>query len=189
MGNEKIEKIIRPEVFVATTLDDISRKLSTLIVDIETTKNLNSKILESNNRLLDNNSKLIESTNKIERLNSLIEQTDSKILKEMVDERDEGEYLRRTDTATTAFTIIDVVGILGFPVKGWEIHNDGNNTILFAHNLMPTAMNMDIDVNNTRFSPLLGGDNIAFRFNRRTIRNIYIRTETGTSDYRLWLVW
>lgn len=168
MPNGKVEKIVKPDVFIATTLDDISRKLTQLLGDYQANKEQNKRLIEINTEMAN---------------------TDSKMLKEMLDEKDEGEYMRRTDTATTSFTIIDVVGTLSFPVKGWEIHNDGSEVILFAYNLMPVAMNMDIDINNTRFSRLLAGDNISFRFNRRTIRNIYLRTESGTSDYRLWLVW
>lgn len=138
---------IKPDIFVATTLDEISRKLGILV------------------------------------------DTNSKVLKELVDERDEGEYLRREGTVTTTMTTFDILGILGFPVRGYEIHNDGVNTIIFAHNLTPSLIDPTVDTNNTRFSTLLVGDNIRFIYNRKIVRNIYLKANTGTSDFRLWLLW
>lgn len=138
---------IKPDIFIATTLDEISRKLG-MIVD-----------------------------------------TNSKLLKELVDERDEGEYLRREGTASTTMTTFDILGILGFPVKGYEIHNDGNNNIVFAHNLTLSLTLSNVDTSNVRFSTLLVGDNIRFIYNRKIVRNIYLKTNTGTSDFRLWLLW
>lgn len=138
---------VKPNIFIATTMDEISRKLGILV------------------------------------------DTNNKILKELTDERDQGEYLRREGTASTTLTTFDILGILGFPVKGYEIHNDGDNNILFAHNLTPSLIDPNIDTSNVRFSTLLVSDNIRFVYNRKIVRNIYLITTTGTSDFRLWLIW
>lgn len=165
------DKIIKADIFVATTLDDISRKLSNLSNihnDFSNLAHITSDLVHVNKEILDRN---------------------NKILKELTDERDEGEYLRREETASTTLTTYDIIGILGFPVKGYEIHNDGNNTILFAHNLTLSLIDPNVDTSNTRFSSLLSGDNIRFIYNRKIVRNIYLVTSLGTSAFRLWLIW
>ncbi|MDO9355634.1 MAG: hypothetical protein Q7T55_18180, partial [Solirubrobacteraceae bacterium] len=115
----------------------------------------------------------------------------SSILKELQDEADEGEYLFRQGTASTtlADNIIDVIAITGFPVRGYIIKNDGANTIQVGHNITPSSIDSNIQTAAARFYPIFVGEDHKEMFNRKVINNIYIRTSTGTSPYRLWLLW
>ena len=162
---EQPKKIIDPSVFMAVTLDDISRNLKGLSDISKHLINL-TEVTNKNNEILDN------------------------ILKEQINERDEGEYLRRDGTATTIYTIIDIVGLLSHNVKGYIIKNDGANIIYMGHNVVTgSSLDPDIEVSTSRFSTILRNEELKFQFNRRKIRNIYIRSDTGTSDYRLWITW
>lgn len=168
MVAEEKTNIVEPSVFQAVLLDGIDQNLKRLL-------NIMNKSLDNQNRsteLLNKNTELLNSINK-----------------EVVDERDEGEYLRRNGTATTSLTTIDLYSILEFPVKGYTIKNDGDSTIYIAHNLSDVPSTTDIDVNNIRYSTVNKKEELKFLYNRRKIRNIYIRTTSGTSDYRLWFVW
>lgn len=162
---EQPKKIIDPSVFMAVTLDDISRNLKGLN---EVTKHLIglNEITNKNNEIL------------------------SDILKEQIDERDEGEYLRKDDIATNIkFTIIDIKGTLGRCVKGYSFKNDGLNTIYLAHNIGGNVLDVDIDINSTRFESIHSKEEFKISYNRNKIRNIYFKTLVGNSDYRLTLVW
>lgn len=126
-------------------------------------------------------------------LQALLEQNKllQAILKELKDANDEGEYLFVSGTATTnlANNIIDLLGILGFPVKGYIIKNDGATTIQVGHNITHSSIDSNVQTVSARFYPVLTGEQHKEMFNRKVIRNVYIRTAAGTSAYRLWLLW
>jgi hypothetical protein len=113
------------------------------------------------------------------------------ILKELQSHDDEGEYIFQQGTATTdtALNIIDLLGILGYPVKGYVITNDGGNTIEVGHNLTPSMIDSTLQTSTTRFYPIYPNETHTEMFNRKVIRNIYIRTDVGISAYRMWLLW
>lgn len=113
------------------------------------------------------------------------------ILEELKSHDDEGEYFFQHGTATTdlSLNIIDLLAQLEHPVKGYIVKNDGKNTIEAGHNMTPSVIDSNLQTATARFYPIFAGETHKEMFNRQVIRNIYIRTVTGTSDYRLWLLW
>lgn len=113
------------------------------------------------------------------------------ILKELKDENDTGEYIFISGTATTNLSqnITDLLGILGFPVKGYIIKNDGVNIIEVGHNITTSSIDSNMQTGSARFYPVFAGEMHKEMFNRKVIRNVYMRTTAGTSAYRLWLLW
>ncbi len=150
------KKIIEPGAFLVVTLDDISRKMSELLISNESIEKLNKAIL-----------------------------------KELKDADDEGEYLFVSGTATTdlSLNITDLLGIIGHPVKGYIIKNDGANIIQVGHNITSSSIDSNVQTGSARFYPVFVGESHKEMFNRKVIRNVYIRTTAGTSAYRLWLLW
>jgi len=159
----KKSEIIEPGASIYVTLDDISRKFSKLL---QTQAEL-LKILSRDHELL------------------------SSILKELRDEADEGEYMFMSGTATTdpAANITDLLAIMGHPVKGYIVKNDGANTIQVGHNITRSSIDSNIQTASARFYPVFIGEQHKEMFNRKVIRNVYIRTAAGTCAYRLWLLW
>lgn len=111
------------------------------------------------------------------------------ILNEQISERDEGEYLRKVGTSTTSFTILDVNGILGHCIKGYSFKNDGANTIYLAHNIAGNTLDDSIEITEARFESIYGKEEFKINYNRKKIRNMYFKTDTGDSNYRLTLLW
>jgi hypothetical protein len=114
------------------------------------------------------------------------------ILKELQSHDDEGDYIFQQGVATTdtSLNIIDLLGILGYPVKGYVITNDGGNTIKAAHNLTPSIIDSNLQTTaTTKFYTIYKSETHKEMFNRKVIRNIYIRTDVGISAYRMWLLW
>jgi len=155
-AGEPLKKTIDPGVFLAGTLDDISRKLSELLI-----------------------------------LNGSVEKLNKSILKELTDEADEGEYMFVQGTATTdtSQNITDLLGMMGHPVKGYIIKNDGGNTLEVGHNITPSSIDSTVQTASARFYPLFAGEQHKEMFNKKVIRNVYLRTAAGTASYRLWLLW
>lgn len=112
------------------------------------------------------------------------------ILKEKQDEADEGEYIRREATANpVTFDILDFLAILGSPVKGYFIKNDGANTILHGHNITNLSIDSNINTADARFSSLLSTEESRIGYNRNKIKNVYIKSVAGNSAYRVKAVW
>jgi len=115
------------------------------------------------------------------------------ILRELKDEADKGEILRLNGTATTTeFTIVNTITDPGYPVKAFELTNDGDNPIYVGFNVVPSGEGADIiDVTNdiSRFELIAAGEDVLYKYNRHKIRNIYLLAHTGNSDYRLKLTW
>jgi len=113
------------------------------------------------------------------------------VLTELQDEADEGEYMFVLGTATTVLStnITDLLANLGHPVKGYIIKNDGANTIQVGHNITRSSIDSNIQTGSARFYPVFVTESHKKMFNRKVIRNVYIRTAAGTSAYRMWLLW
>lgn len=113
------------------------------------------------------------------------------ILEELQSHDDEGEYVFRQGTATTDLSqnIIDVLAQLNHPVKGYVLQNKGKTEIEAGHNLTPSMIDSNLQTATARFYPVSAGETHREMFNRNVIRNIYIRTTAGSSNYRLWLLW
>lgn len=113
-------------------------------------------------------------------LNNILESQNS-ILKELKDEIDEGKYRIEDGTASTTLTEIDIEQLLGHYIKSYTIINDGLNNIYIAHN--PLNVSQDI------FLTIKPDEKNIITYNRNKIKTIYIKTLSGTSDYRLTLTW
>lgn len=161
--NDKKSEIIEPGASVYVTLDDISRKFSILL-------KTQAEVLKKTSRY----SELLSS-----------------ILKELRDEADEGEYMFMSGTATTVLSanITDLLAVMNHPVKGYLIKNDGANTLEVGHNITPSSIDSNIPTASARFYPVFIGEQHKEMFNRKVIRNVYIRTAAGNSAYRMWLLW
>jgi len=109
----------------------------------------------------------------------------------MLDSKDEGEYYIQEETANpNTFNIIDFLGILGFPVKGYYISNDNeDNTILFGHNITGLSIDASVRTADARFITLRAGEENRFRYDPKKIKNIYIKSVGGAAAYRLTAVW
>ncbi len=153
---------VQEAIFI--TLDDISRTLGKLLktqIELSKKESRNQELLSS-------------------------------ILKELQDdEADEGEYIFVSGTASTdtSANITDLLAILRHPVKGYIIKNDGANTLEVGHNITRSSIDSNVQTASARFYPLFAGEQHKEMFNRKVIRNVYIRTAAGTSAYRLWLLW
>jgi hypothetical protein len=114
-----------------------------------------------------------------------------KIFNKLSEHDDDGDYLFQQGTATTDLSqnIIDLLGLLGYPIKGYVLKNDGTNTIEIGHNITPSIIDSNIQTVAGKFYPLFAHEEHKEMFNRKVIRNIYMRTDTGSSAYRLWLLW
>lgn len=173
-GLEKgLENTINPEVFLAVTMDDISLKFNKLI-DLSI---MNQKTLSS----------LLDYTVKNEKRLEIIQN-------QLLEEADEGQFLRTSGTVTTTrFTIIDTNVAPGHMVKGYIVKNDGPNNIFVAHNAaISSQVDADIvDVTGSvsRFEIVEPNEDIKFTFNRKKIRNVHILASGGNSQFRAWLVW
>lgn len=123
-------------------------------------------------------------------MSDLSERLLADILAELRADADECEYIRQNGTANAIdFDIFDIIGLLGHPVKGYTIKNDGAANLFVGHNMTPNSIDPILDVNTTRFSTIFAGENRDFKFNRDKIRNVYIKSASGNVAYRLWLLW
>jgi hypothetical protein len=114
------------------------------------------------------------------------------ILEELKSSDDEGEYMFVQGTANTdpAQNITDLLGMIGHPVKGYMIKNDDLvNTLEVGHNITMSSIDSTIQTASARFFPVFTGELHKEMFNRKVIRNVYLRTAAGTAPYRLWLLW
>jgi len=99
--------------------------------------------------------------------------------------RDEGEYRYYEDTATTTETIYDFIRDFGFAIKSYTLINDGANDIEVGH----MSEEHLLDVSPERFGTVLNGETFPMLNNNPVVRKIIIKTESGTADYRLWVLW
>lgn len=158
----RVIDIPEPDITTIVLLDDIAQLLS----DLKTITQANSVSLSRHEVLL------------------------KSILKEKLDEADEGEYIRREATANpVTFDIIDFLAILSFPVKGYFIKNDGANTILHGHNITNLSIDSNINTADARFSSLFSTEESRIGYNRNKIKNVYLKSVAGNSAYRVKAVW
>ncbi len=99
---------------------------------------------------------------------------------------DEGEYRYIENTATT--TAIEYVLGVDFviPLKAYMIANDGGQTIRIGH--LSSGSTID-EVNDEKFQSVYSSDQpLRIKSHDRKIRKIVIKTVSGTSPYRLWVM-
>lgn len=104
---------------------------------------------------------------------------DGKIYSELNSEADEGEYLVLEKTANTTEDIIFMKDFVGHYIKGYTLKNNGNVDIQIGHN-------SDL---SKRYSSVSSVSEVSFSFNRKKVRSIYVKTNSGTSNYTLTLMW
>lgn len=121
------------------------------------------------------------------------QQTLNSILKEILDEADEGLFMESHGTVGTAnFVVVNVEVILDHRVKGYYLKNEGPNDILFSHNLTPDGTTVEattLDMTSTNLTVVKSGEIESFTYNRNKIKNVYLLGSGGSSSYRLKLVW
>lgn len=104
---------------------------------------------------------------------------EGKIYAELLSEADEGEYLIFEKTATTNVDILFMRDLLGHYAKGYTLKNNGAVDIQVGHN-------SDL---SKRYSTVSSTSEASFSFNRKKIKSIYVKTNSGTSSYTLTLIW
>lgn len=102
-----------------------------------------------------------------------------KLLAESLNEADSGEYLVLEKTATTDVEIYYMKDLTGHYVKGYSLENTGTTEISVGHNADKSQ----------RYTSIPAGGITSFSFNRKNIRSIYIKTDSGTSTYKLTISW
>lgn len=116
------------------------------------------------------------------------------ILKELLDEADEGKAIYNNGTlSTTVFTVIDTQISPGFPVKGYAVRNTGTTNIFVAHNIVRQPQ-LDADIVDTLkvnpiFFQLVPNEIENIHFNRNRIKSVHLLAVTGTPTYKMKLVW
>lgn len=120
---------------------------------------------------------------------------ETKILKELEDQGDEGKELTENGTVlSTDFTFIDLGQLRqGLRVKSFELVNDDTtNGIYFAWNTTKAGLQPSLDdpaSSLTKFRILNPGDTIKIIFNKNVIQNIALLGQGGDAVFRLWMVW
>lgn len=159
-----VTELVNPESFIQ--LDDISVRLRKLTDIMKNQQEIMLQLLNT----------------------TLLNKQDLKAIRnEIQDRKDEGEYKYISDTATTTETLLNLIKDFNFPVKGYIFKNDGSNTIKFAHVSYKVASPDDIPVES--FGDVLPDEELKITYNNKRIRMIKIKTASGSSAYRLWLLW
>lgn len=117
----------------------------------------------------------------------LNQQNLTSIRNDIRDTIDDGEYKYISDTATTTETLLNLIADFHFPINGYIFKNDGSETIKFAH--ISYKVSSPVDIPDEKLSDVLPGEELKIISKTKKIRMIKIKTESGTSDYRLWLLW
>jgi len=172
-GNERVD----PEMAVFIKLDDISR-----LFKKELTAQRDVMVQMLNTNLL-----IQEHLQAIKQSNSA---TVQEIAKWRESWQDEGEYSYIEGTATITETKYILAVDFDKPLKQYMIVNDGSNTIKIGH--LSTGSTID-EVNDQKFQAVYSDDQpLSIKYHPefgKGIRKIVLKTESGTSSYRLWLLW
>lgn len=208
----KEEYILDPTMSNFILLDNISRKTVAILKSQETVQKTLLAMLEqqklSVDQITNSNKQLSLSIEQqklaLEQQKLILEQhkllLEQQILatKELKEDADEGAYITKADTASSSeFYIVDTQIDPGHMVKGYIIHNDGDNSIYVGHNIAqssigPDLVNMiDADLNSTtnRFNLIKSCERYQYSINRKKIKNIYLLATKNTSQFRITLTW
>jgi hypothetical protein len=175
---KKLVTTIQPDVFQAILLDDIHQKLKQNNELLVKTIELQNKSIELLNKFIDMQVKDNELLNKIHQ--------------EQINEADEGQIYKYSGTATDSVQMINIFQLFGNPVKSYEIYNDGTKNIYITHNLYRGAIGFKekhTPATHPRFTEVRPNEKFSVSYNRRKINMIHYMTSSGTSDFRLWLLW
>jgi|GEM_PF-5838850 len=114
-----------------------------------------------------------------------------KILIHLLEEEDAGGYYVVSGAATTDIkdNIIDTK-ITTMPlVKGYCLYNEGANKILIGHNITGVSAEYIFQEDLHRLIPVKAGGRLKMKYNKKRIGSVFIKTDSGTSDFTLLLVW
>jgi len=169
MPTVKGKEIVDPQMAVFIKLDDLQRVFKK---ELTLTRDVMVQLL-----------KVIQGTSGAAPI-LLVEKLEQ-IRHEIAIRRDEGEYKYYEDTATTTETIYDFIRDFGFPIKSYTLINDSDNDILLGH----MSEEHLLDVSPERFGTIKKGETFPMLNNNPVVRKIIIKTDSGTADYRLWILW
>jgi hypothetical protein len=171
----KGKEIIDPEMAVFIKLDELQRALQK---EFKAQRDIMVQLL--------NTDMLIHEHLKHLKTNALVQE----IVKWREAWQDAGEYRYIEDTATTNATEYILAADFEYPLKGYMIINDGDNTIKIGH--LSTGSPID-EVNDQKFISVYSDDQpLSIKYHPeygKGIRKIVLKTLSSTSAYRLWLLW
>ena len=120
----------------------------------------------------------------------------SKILKELKDAADKGDYRQITDAVTsTKLYIVNTETAPSHPIRSFVLYNNGPNTIYMGYNLGIVGPSIEDVVlgKDSRFIPIANGEHFnAPGNNREVIKNITLAASdvhTKKSKFRLIMTW
>lgn len=175
-GQERVD----PELAVFIVLDDISRILKKeLKAQREATVQLLNTTLLNQEHL-----KAITKQNPVSAI-PVVEKLEQ-IRAQLVERRDEGDYYYEEGTATTTEHILDLNAMWGYPVKGYILKNDSKTNIRAAH---VSRREVSIDFAPERFYTIRPREEFVTPNNIKVVWKLILKTDAGTADYRLWLLW
>ena len=102
-----------------------------------------------------------------------------KIYAEHLSEADSGEYLEFEKTASITEETYYTKEYISQYIRSYSIENTGATDIVFGHNSFKSK----------RYNTVSPGEEREFAYNRKVIRDIYVKTSSGTSTYILTLMW
>jgi len=175
----KGKEIVDPEMAVFIKLDDLQRVLKK---ELTSQRDVMVQMLNTN-LLIQEHLKAIKQSQvapiplveKLEEIRSLI-----------VDRQDEGDYYYEEGTATTTEHILDLNAMWGYPVKGYILKNDSKTNIRAAHISQPE---FTLDFAPERFYRVRPREEFVTPNNIKVVWKLILKTDAGTADYRLWLLW
>lgn len=188
--NELLTKVINNNIVHFNSLMDVQRADTAKITSILNAQRGDSVVLRES---VDNNAAWLNNVqDRVQRTNDLLDMLINKkidvvvssdaLLQKILDvlllTLDEGEYENIAGTATTTAKIYDFTKVSPYhPVKGYIIKNDGSVTISVAIN------------NSSKFYDVRSKESDIITNNSPTINKIFVRTASGTADFRLRILW
>ena len=176
----KGKEIVDPQMAVFIKLDDLQRVLKK-----ELTSQRDVMVQLLNTELISQEHlKAITKQNPVSAI-PVVEKLEQ-IRAQLVERRDEGDYYYEEGTATTTEHILDLNAMWGYPVKGYILKNDSKTNIRAAH---VSRREVSIDFAPERFYTIRPREEFVTPNNIKVVWKLILKTDAGTADYRLWLLW
>lgn len=104
----------------------------------------------------------------------------NRILTALKDQVDEGKFQDHSGTATTVTSVVDLLKVAPYkPVDELILTNDGSVNLYFWIN----------EVENTGGSYIKPNESLPISYNNGAIKKLFLKTQTGSADYRLFFLW
>ena len=142
-------------------------------------KNMAEQLISSKQETLSSDQLQIALLNDISKKLSKLIGLQGKIYAEHLNEADSGEYLEFEKTASTIEETYYTKEYISHYIRSYSIENTGASDIVFGHNSFKSK----------RYNTVSPGEEREFAYNRKVIRDIYVKTSSGTSTYVLTLMW